>query len=186
MTATVAPVAETFTTRFHDSFGQPSEGARKKVLPHLTEAYQAFIRQSPFLVMATSGAAGDCDASPRGGTPGFVRIVDDRHLLLPDVKGNRRFDSYKNVDENPHVGLLFLIPGSDRTLRVNGTARVVDADEVRRIAGELSLHNPDEDALLLQGLLIEVDVAYSHCPRSLTFADVWNSDTIQQNRAERT
>jgi PPOX class probable FMN-dependent enzyme len=183
MTATIAPVAETFETRFHDSFGQPSEGARRKVLPRLSEAYQDFIRQSPFLVMATSGAMGQCDASPRGGMPGFVRIVDDRRLLLPDVKGNRRFDSYRNIDENPHVGLLFLIPGSDRTLRVNGTARVVGADEVRRVAGELSLHSPDEDAQLLQGLLIEVETAYSHCPRSLKFADVWNTDTIKQNRA---
>jgi PPOX class probable FMN-dependent enzyme len=183
MTATLSPPAETFDSRFHDAFGQPGEGARKKVLSHLSEAYQAFIRQSPFLVMATANAAGQCDASPRGGMPGFVRIVDERHLLLPDVQGNRRFDSYRNVDENPHVGLLFMIPGSDRTVRVNGTARVVDADEVRKVAGELSLHNPDEDAHLLQGLLIEVEQAYSHCPRSFTFADVWNTDTIRQNRA---
>ena len=183
MTATLAPVAETFESRFHDAFGPPSEGARKKVMPVLTEAHQAFIRQSPFLVMATSSAAGQCDASPRGGMPGFVRILNERHLLLPDVRGNRRFDSYRNIVENPHVGLLFMIPGSDRTVRVNGTASVVDADEVRRVAGELSLHNPDEDAHLLQGLLIEVEQAYSHCPRSFTFADVWNTDTIQQNRA---
>ena len=183
MTAMTAPVEETFQSRFHDAFGPPSEGARKKVSPALTEAHQAFIRQSPFLVMATANASGQCDASPRGGMPGFVRIVDDRHLLLPDVKGNRRFDSYRNIDENPHVGLLFLIPGSDRTMRVNGTARVVGADEVRRVAGELALHNPDEDALLLQGLLVEVQQAYSHCPRSFTFADVWNPETIQHNRA---
>jgi uncharacterized protein len=183
MTATLSPAVETFESRFHDAFGQPSEGARKKVSPILTEAYQAFIRQSPLLVMATANAAGQCDASPRGGMPGFVRILDDRHVLLPDVRGNRRFDSYQNVDENPHVGLLFLIPGSDRTVRVNGTARVVDADEVRRVAGEPSLHNPDENALLLQGLLIEVEVAYSHCPRSFTFADAWNTETIERNRA---
>ena len=183
MTTTLLPPAETFESRFHDAFGPPSEGARKKVAPVLTESHQAFIRQSPFLVMATANAEGQCDASPRGGMPGFVRIVDDRHLLLPDVKGNRRFDSYRNIDENPHVGLLFMVPGSDRTVRVNGTARVVDADEVRRVAGELSLHNPDEDAHLLQGLLVEVEQAYSHCPRSFTFADVWNTDTIQQNRS---
>ena len=183
MTTTLTPVDETFDSRFHGAFGQPSDGARKKVLPALSEAYQAFIRQSPFLVMATAGASGQCDASPRGGTPGFVRIIDDRHLLLPDVRGNRRFDSYRNIDENPHVGLLFMIPGSDRTVRVNGTARVVDADEGRRVAGEVSLHNPDENAYVLQGLLIEVEVEYSHCPRSLTFADVWNTETIERNRA---
>jgi PPOX class probable FMN-dependent enzyme len=182
MTTSLSPLSETFDSRFHDTFGQPGEGPRKKVLPSMSEAHQAFIRQSPFLVMATAGAAGHCDASPRGGMPGFVRIVDDRHLLLPDVKGNRRFDSYRNIDENPHVGLLFMVPGSDRTVRVNGTAHVVDADEVRRVAGELSLHNPDEDAHLLQGLLIEVEQASSHCPRSFTFSDVWNTDTIQQNR----
>jgi PPOX class probable FMN-dependent enzyme len=183
MTATATPPSQTFDNRFTRRFGPTSEGARKKELPYLSEPLQAFIRQSPFLVLATSGTAGRCDASPRGGTPGFVRVLDERHLLLPDVKGNRRFDSYQNVDQNPHVGLLFLIPGTDRTVRVNGTATIVDDAEVRRHTGELSLHNPDEDALLLQGLLVEVEEAYSHCPRSFRFADLWNTDTIHQNRA---
>ena len=182
MTATAPPPSQTFDNRFTQRFGPTSEGARKKELPYLSDVVQDFIRQSPFLVLATADAGGRCDSSPRGGTPGFVRVLDDRHLLLPDVKGNRRFDSYLNIDQNPHVGLLFLIPGSDRTVRVNGTATIVDDAEVRREAGEPSLHNPDENAILLQGLLVEVEGAYTHCPRSLRFADIWNLETIEQNR----
>ena len=144
---------------------------------------QAFIRRAPFLVLATSDAAGRCDASPRGGTPGFVTILDERHLLLPDVKGNKLFQSYLNVEQNPHVGLLFMVPGSDRTVRVNGAATLLDDAAVRQHIAGLSLHNPDENAVLLQGLLIEVEEAYGHCPRSFTFADLWNVDTIAANRA---
>ena len=78
-----------------------------------------------------------------------------------------------------------MLPGSDKTVRVNGRASVIEDDEVRRQIGELSIHNPDEDAVLLQGLLIEVEEAYSHCPRSFTFADLWNTETIQANRPPR-
>jgi PPOX class probable FMN-dependent enzyme len=182
VTTTIAPPTLTVDNRFTRQFGQPNEGPRTKALAYLNDSVQTFIRQSPFLVLSTSGAGGRCDASPRGGHPGFVAILDDRHLLLPDVQGNRRFDSYQNVDHNPHAGLLFLIPGSDRTVRVNGTASVVDAAAVQRHISGLPVQNPDENAILLQGLLIEVEEAYSHCPRSFRFADLWNPDTIAQNR----
>ena len=182
MTTTAAPIEQSFDNRFTRRFGPVSEGASKKALPYLNEAVQTFIRNSPFLVLATSDVAGRCDASPRGGTPGFVRILDDRHLLIPDVRGNRRFDSYQNVDQNPHVGLLFMIPGSDRTVRVNGSATVVDEEQVREHVEGLPIHNADETAILLQGLLVEVEEAYGHCPRSFKFADLWNPEKIRQNR----
>ena len=181
----VAPSDDPFDNRFTRRHGVPAERPRKKVLPFMNEDVQAFIRRTPFAVLATSDAAGRCDASPRGGLPGFVRILDERRLLLPDVKGNRLFQSDLNVEQNGNVGLLFMLPGSDRTVRVNGRASVIENDEVRRQIGELSIHNPDEDAVLLQGLLIEVEEAYGHCPRSFSFADLWNTETIQTNRAAK-
>src|SRR5262249_12614566 len=138
--------------------------------------------RSPFLVMATSDDRGRCDASPRGGKPGFVSVLDERHLLVPDVAGNRLFQSYLNMAANPHVALLFVIPGSDRTVRVSGRARLVDRDEVRRHIAGLSLHHPDDDAILLLGIVVEVEEAYGHCPRSFRFADLWNTETIAANR----
>jgi predicted pyridoxine 5'-phosphate oxidase superfamily flavin-nucleotide-binding protein len=135
-------------------------------------------------VLATSGQGGRCDASPRGGQPGFVAILDERHLLLPDVAGNRLFDSYRNVAQNPQVGLLFLIPGSERTVRVNGRARIVDDAEVRQHIAGLAVHYTDDNTILLQGLVIEVEEAYGHCPRALKFADLWNTETIAANQRE--
>ncbi|HXI18428.1 MAG TPA: pyridoxamine 5'-phosphate oxidase family protein [Chloroflexota bacterium] len=178
-------IDDPFDNRFTRRHGVPNERPRKKVLPFMNEDVQAFIRRAPFAVLATSDAAGRCDASPRGGLPGFVRILDERRLLLPDVKGNRLFQSYLNVEQNGNVGLLFMLPGSDKTVRVNGRASVIEDDEVRRQIGELAIHNPDEDAVLLQGLLIQVEEAYSHCPRSFSFADLWNTETIQANRGPK-
>jgi uncharacterized protein len=113
---------------------------------------------------------------------GFVRILDERRLLLPDVAGNKLFQGYQNVEQNPHVGLLFLIPGVERTVRVNGRARILTTEEVKEHVSALSLHYTDDNSILLQGLLIEVEEAYSHCPRAFKFADLWNPETIAANR----
>ena len=174
--------AGSFDNRFTREFGLPSERVQQKVLSYLTDEVKAFIARSPFLVMATADPDGRCDASPKGGRPGFVRVLGDRHLLLPDVKGNRLFQSYLNLAANPHVGIVFFIPGVERTVRVNGRVRIVDADEVRRLGAGLSVNDPDENAVLLQGIVVEVEEAYGHCPRSLHFADVWNTATIERNR----
>ncbi len=176
--------AAVFDNQFTRRFGKPSQRARRKVVDRLSEEVQAFIARSPFLVLATSDATGRCDASPRGGRPGFVTILNDRHLLLPDVAGNRLFQSYSNVEQNPQVGLLFMIPGSDRTVRVNGRAQLVAQEEVLRHSAGLSVHNPDDNAVLLQGIMVEVEEAYSHCPRSFRFADLWNAATIGANRGQ--
>jgi len=100
-----------FDNRFTQTFGTPIERVQTKVKNFLPEPVKAFIAESPFLVMSTSDLQGKCDASPKGGEPGFVRILDDRHLLVPDVAGNKLFQSYLNMDENPHVGMVFFIPG---------------------------------------------------------------------------
>lgn len=170
------------TNRFQETFGTPGDRARLKVKDTLSEELQDYIRQSPFAVLASSDAEGRCDASPKGGKPGFVKIVDDRHILLPDVAGNRLFQSYENIDANPRVGLLFLIPGQDRTVRVNGRASIVDKDELEQQQMQLSVHQPDDNAKNLQGLLIEVEEAYGHCPRAFSFSKLWDVDQIEQNR----
>ena len=106
-------------------YGAISLLAERKVIPRLDPHARAFIALSPFLVLATVDDHGQADASPRGDAPGFVLVLDDTTLLVPDRPGNNRVDSYGNVVANPGVGLIFLVPGIDETLRVNGTARVV-------------------------------------------------------------
>ena len=170
--------------RFQETFGLPVEGARTKVRTFMEEHVVDFIRRSPFAVLATSDAQGHCDASPRGGTPGFVRVLDERRLLLPDVAGNRLFQTYGNVDDNGHVGLLFFIPGNERTVRVNGRARPITESEVEALQAELSVYWHDDNTRLLQGLLIDVDEAYGHCPRALKFSKLWDVETIENNRSQ--
>ncbi|MBT3601922.1 MAG: pyridoxamine 5'-phosphate oxidase family protein [Candidatus Latescibacteria bacterium] len=169
--------------RFQETFGTPSDRARLKVLDTLSEDVQAFIQKAPFAILATSNAKGQCDASPKGGKPGFVKILDNKHLLLPDVAGNRLFQSYENVDTNSQVGLLFMIPGSDHTARVNGHARVVNKEELEEYKISLSVHWTDDNTKQLQGLLIEVEEAYGHCPRAFKFANLWDPETIKNNQA---
>ena len=168
---------------FNQQFGQPNERVANKVKDALPEPVKAFIRQSPFIVMATSSREGWCDASPKGGLPGFVKILDDRHLLIPDIAGNKLFQSYLNMLENPRVGLVFFIPGCPDVARVNRTVTIVSAEEVRRREVEAAVHNPDDRTVVLQGILIEVEEAYGHCPRALNFGRVWDVERIQANGA---
>ncbi len=174
-------VAAQFDNRFTRQFGLPKERPATMVKGHLSEQIKDFIREAPMCVLATSGADGRCDASPKGGSPGFVKVLDDRRLLVPDVAGNKLFQSYINISENPHAGLIFFIPGARETVRVNGTAKVVGKEELDRLGVELEVQNPDENAKVLQGLLIEVEEAYGHCPRALAFGDFWNGERIEAN-----
>lgn len=173
--------------RFTAIHGAPDPNGRAvtKVIDRMTSLVQEFIAKSPFVVMATSDAAGNCDASPKGGKPGFVKVLDDRHLLFPDVAGNRLFQSYLNMDANPHVGLVFFIPGVNDTVRVNGRVTIVDREELNRKDVEVSLYEPDERGYHLQGIIIEVDEAYGHCPRALHFSRFWDTEIIDENRANR-
>ena len=147
------------TSKFNSAFGAPSDRAVNKLKGHLTPWVQEFVRNAPFAVMATTDGDGNCDASPKGGKPGFVRVLDETHLLFPDVAGNRLFQSYQNVEANPHVGLIFFIPGVNDTVRVNGKASIVTKDELDRQSVELSLYELDDNSKHLQGMLIEVDEA---------------------------
>ncbi|HRW05273.1 MAG TPA: pyridoxamine 5'-phosphate oxidase family protein [Caldilineaceae bacterium] len=170
------------TNLFQEKFGKPSGRAATKVVPYMDEWVQNFIRNAPFAVLSTSNGKGHCDASPKGGKPGFVKILDETHLLIPDVAGNRLFQSYDNVSRNPRAGLLFMIPGVNSTARVNGTVEVVDAETLAAQNIAMEIFNPDEAAKILQGLLLTVEEAYGHCPRAFNFSDLWNEETIRQNK----
>ena len=121
-----------FDNRFTREFGLPIERVATKIKDVLSDPVKDFIAQSAFMVMATSSKDGACDASPKGGKPGFVRILGNDRLLIPDVAGNKLFQSYLNMDANPHVGLLFFIQGRTDVVRVNGQVILVDREELDR------------------------------------------------------
>jgi len=162
--------------------GTPSERAQKKVINYLSDSVKEFIQTSPFAVLSTSNANGDCDASPRGGQPGFVKIIDDTTLLVPDIRGNRLFQSLENILSNPKAGLLFFIPGNNKMVRVNGRVQLLEKEEIQVMGINSKVFNPDETSYIIQGLLIKVDEAYSHCPRALSFSDLWNVPTVQDKK----
>src|SRR5918999_1201735 len=158
----------------HEKFGYPVERTAGKVKSQMAPWVQEFIRKSPFCVLATSNASGDCDASPKGGTPGFVKVLNDKQLFIPDVAGNKLFHGYGNIESNPKAGLIFFIPGHNQTVRVNGKVKVIDGANLPDV--NLEVHEPDDDAKILQGLLLDVEEAYSHCPRALKFSKLWDVD----------
>ena len=172
-------------SRFNDDFGAMSPRAKIKVRGEMTDFVQRFIAAAPFVVMASADPQGNCDASPKGGKPGFVKVLDPRRLLLPDVAGNRLFQSYQNMDANPHVGLLFMIPGVNDTVRVNGRVSIVSREELERQKVELSLYWTDDNARHLQGIIINVEESYTHCPRAYNFAKLWDTEQIAENQANR-
>ena len=174
----VVGIETAFDNRFTREFGFPKGRATTKVKGYLDDREKDFIGQSPFLVMATSGADGSCDASPKGGLPGFVKVLDDSTLLVPDVAGNRLFQGYVNMNENPHVGLVFFIPGVRETVRVNGRVRIISGDELRELEVALEVNNPDDNAKVLQGIVVEIEESYGHCPRALKFSELWESGGV--------
>jgi len=167
--------------KYQDKFGYPIGRTKGKVRPFMAAWIQDFIKHSPFCVMATSDAKGDCDASPKGGMPGFVKVLNDKQLFIPDVAGNKLFHGYSNIETNPQVGLIFFIPGHNNTVRINGRVKVVDRTELN--GTQLEVFNPDEKAEVLQGLLLEVEESYSHCPRALKFSRLWDVNEISKNIA---
>jgi PPOX class probable FMN-dependent enzyme len=166
-----------------EELGGAHPKAATKVKDRLDPSVQAFIASSPFAVMASSDAAGNCDASPKGGLPGFVKVVDDRTLLIPDIGGNRLFQSYQNFESNPRAGLIFIIPGIEVTVRVNGRVRIVESEELARMSIQPELAWSDQNSGLIQGFLLTVDESYFHCPRCMQFARLWDTETIEANAA---
>ena len=155
--------------------------AVKKIKDHLEPWVQAFIAQSPFAVLSSCDAQGNCDASPKGGRPGFIKVIDERTLLMPDIGGNRLFQSFSNFESNPKAGLLFMIPGMDVTVRVNGRINVLSADDLAEKNLQPELFMTDDNSAVIQATTLSVDEAYFHCPRSFKFARLWDTKEIAAN-----
>ena len=150
--------------------GAPSERAQLKDRGALDAQSRRFIALSPFLLIATSAANGACDVSPKGDAPGFVRALDDTRLAIPERNGNKRFDSMKNLLMNPQIGMLFLVPGCDYTLRVNGRAWITRDPSLL-------------DSMAAQGVTpklaigVEVQEAYFHCVKSFRRSRLWTKES---------
>jgi len=148
-------------------YDQPSARAVCKETPTLGDDCRAFIARSPFLVMGTAGADGTCDVSPKGDAPGFVHVLDDGHLLLPDRVGNNRLDGLRNIVANGHVALLFFIPGREDMLRVNGRALIVRDDAMLE---QLAV----EGKRPRTAILVEVEQCFLHCSRAAKRSRIWD------------
>jgi PPOX class probable FMN-dependent enzyme len=153
--------------QLREIYGEPAERAVRKQLPRLEKHSRAFIGLSPFLVVASSDPSGRCDASPKGDAPGFVRVIDDETLLIPDRLGNNRIDTIGNLLACPGVGLIFFVPGLRETLRVNGMARITTDPallEPCTVQGKVPR----------SGMLVTAEEVYFHCGKALIRSDLWN------------
>ncbi|WAP53904.1 MSMEG_1061 family FMN-dependent PPOX-type flavoprotein [Streptomyces sp. S465] len=147
--------------------GAPDAMVKEKILDHIDDEFHRFIAHSPFLVMATADAAGRADSSPRGDYPGFVKVLDEHTLAIPDRPGNRIADSFRNLAENDGIGLLFLVPGVRETLRVNGRGYPTDEPDVlARMQTEA--RTPE------LAIIVEVAEAYGHCGRAIVRSRLWD------------
>ncbi|HEY1573049.1 MAG TPA: pyridoxamine 5'-phosphate oxidase family protein [Pseudonocardiaceae bacterium] len=156
--------------------GEPTPRAAHKVRTSLHDVDREWLARSPFCLIATSDQDGSCDVSPKGDPPGFTLVLDDTTIAVPDRPGNRRVDGFRNVLTNPHVGLIYLVPGRGDTLRINGRARLVrDA--------------PFFDDLVVRGhrpalaLLVDVDEVFYHCSKAFLRSKLWQSESWRPDDA---
>jgi PPOX class probable FMN-dependent enzyme len=146
--------------------GEPLATTRAKIVDHLTPHTRRFVELAPFVCIATADAYGTCDVSPRGDPPGFVRILDERTLLVPDRPGNRLADSLRNILANPRLGLLFVIPGIGETFRVNGRATLVT--DAALLAPSAIEGKPPR-----LGIVVDIEAAYTQCPKAFLRSHLW-------------
>ena len=155
-------------------FGKPSERSLNKQIDHLDQHCREIISKSPFILLGTSNSSGLCDVSPKGDFPGFVRVLDDKTVAIPDLPGNNRLDTLANMLDNPHVGLIFLIPGMNETLRINGNVRLIkDADLLESMSYQ--------GKLPILAIVVDVEEVFIHCPKAFMRSKLW-SDQSQINR----
>lgn len=156
-------------------YGPAGEASLTKEVPALTPQYRALVEASPFCILATSGPGG-LDATPRGDPPGFLRVLDDRTLLLPDRRGNNRIDSLLNIVRDPRVALLVLVPGVPETLRINGRGRITT---------DPSLLEPSamDGKVPVTGLVVSIESVYFQCAKALVRSRLWDPAT-QRDRSE--
>lgn len=157
-------------------YGTPSERALKKTQFQLDKHSINFIEHSPFVVISTINKQGKMDVSPRGGQPGFIHILDNYTFLIPDAKGNNRVDSLENIVETGYFGALFLIPGIDETLRLNGTAEVSTSPE-------FISHFSNERLPIKSVIVVTIEETFMHCAKAFMRSKLWDIDT-QLTRSE--
>ena len=182
MPATATTVVETFhkvVTSKEDLraiMGHPNERAVQKQQSALDVHCRNFIERSPFLLLATMSASGNCDVSPKGDAAGFVTILDEKTIAIPDRRGNKRLDGLMNILDNPRAGMIFLIPGVNETLRVNGSARVVqDEGLLERMA--VQGQRPQV------AIVVTVEECFLHCPKAFLRSDLWNPEHFAERGA---
>ena len=150
--------------------GEPTAAAANKDRSALEDLHRQWLAASPFCLVATSGADGSCDVSPKGDPPGFTVVLDDRTIALPERAGNRRADGFRNILHNPHVGLVFLLPGRGDTLRINGRARLVrDTGLLDRMV--VKGHRP------LLATVVEVEQVFFHCAKAFLRSGLWDPES---------
>ena len=156
-------------SQLREIYGQPAGRTRLKQLEMLEKHSKSFIELAPFVAISTSNTQGKQDSSPRGGNPGFVKIIDDKTIIIPDAKGNKRLDSLVNIIETGQVGCLFMIPGVDETLRINGEALL--STKVEYLALFNQENNPPQ-------CVIEITISevFLHCAKALMRSKLWQQD----------
>ena len=147
--------------------------AHQKIISYLDRHCREFIKHSPFVIIATADYKGICDSSPRGDHPGFVQVVDEKRLLIPERRGNQKVDSLENILSNPQIGLLFLIPGIEETLRINGKACIV---KEKALLETMAVQN--ETPLLAIG--VEVQECFLHCSKAFKRSKLWNPESWER------
>jgi len=151
--------------------GEPSEAAVAKVQDHVDHHMHRFIAHSPFVCLSTAHADGTADCSPRGDYPGFVKVLDERTLAIPDRVGNNRLDTFENLASDPRIGLLFLVPGHRESLRLNGTAYLSeDPDVLVRLEAEGKTPKV--------AIIVRVREVYLHCGRAILRSRLWDADSF--------
>jgi len=149
--------------------GEPLERSVQKERINIDEFCRGFIARSSFLLVATSGLDGTCDVSPKGDAPGFVKVLDEKRLIIPERNGNKRLDSIKNLLVNPHIGLIFIIPGCEYTLRINGHACITRDPE---LLAATAAHNVTPKL----AIGVEVEQAFFHCVKAFRRAQLWEHE----------
>jgi PPOX class probable FMN-dependent enzyme len=162
--------------QLREAYGPPSDRAVKKQLSRLDRNCRDFIARSPFVVIASADPAGRCDASPKGDAPGFVRVINEGTLLIPDRLGNNRVDTLGNLVARPGIGLIFFVPGINETLRVNGQARITTDHALLQ---PLTVNGKVPRG----GILVSAEEVYFHCGKALLRCDLWNPEKHQRRAA---
>jgi PPOX class probable FMN-dependent enzyme len=161
--------------QLRDKLGEVGVLAAGKSIKKIDKYARTFIEHSPFLTIGTADAQGNADVSPRGDPPGFVRVIDDKTLIIPDRPGNNRADTMQNIIANPNVGILFLIPGIEDTLRINGKAEIIDDPEALAPAAV----NGKPPKL---GIRVKVDEVFFHCAKAFRRSKLWDPTSHQDRQ----